>query len=94
MSDLSRKISIQLLAQAEERFLLEHDWEREVEAAFPAVIREAESLWTYRGQFKPRRRSNWVRVDRSHAVHAQKVVLRQQMLKDKDDPSYNQDDRD
>lgn len=94
MSELSRKISSQLLAEAEERFLLEHDWEKVEDAKDPVgVIRGTESLWTYKGPFKPRRKSNWTRIDRSHAIHAAKLILRQQDKKSPDDPNYNKDDR-
>jgi len=93
MSELSKKIASQLLVEAEERFLLEHDWELVKPRDVPTVIRGRESLWTYRGSFKPRRRSNWTGIERSHAVHAQKVILSQQSRKDKDDANYNKDDR-
>lgn len=94
MSDLSRRLASQILAQAEERFLREHDWEKVEEAKDPiGVIRGVESLWTYKGSFIPRRSSNWKRIERSHAIHAAKLIIRQQSNKSIDDPTYNQDDR-
>lgn len=94
MSDLSRTIAAQLLAEAEERFLQENDWEKVAEATAPSTVtRGQESLWTYRGTFKPRRKSNWNRIDRSHAVHAAKLVIKQRYFKDESHPNYNKDDR-